>query len=86
MIFDAQLESLRKASQVKLQDSPGSINFSIFVSIVVNVLKGYRQVGYLQSSATLHITMNNLPQVLTDKWWFWFDDRDEDWPDLIMFE
>ena len=37
-------------------------------------------------NATLHITLDNLPQVLKEKWWFWFDDRDENWPDLIIFE
>ena len=27
-----------------------------------------------------------LPQFLKRKWWFCVDDKDEDWPDLIMFE
>ena len=27
-----------------------------------------------------------LPQVLKEKWWFYVDDKNEDWPDLIIFE
>ena len=39
VIIDAQLESLRKASQVKPHDSTGLIGFSVIVSNFVNVLK-----------------------------------------------
>ena len=41
VIIDAQLESLRKASQVKPHDSTGLISFSVIVSNFVNVLKEY---------------------------------------------
>ena len=39
VIIDAQLESLRKANQVKPHDSTGLISFSVVVSNFVNVLK-----------------------------------------------
>ena len=42
VIIDAQLESLRKASQVKPDDSTGLISFSVIVSNFVNVLKEYK--------------------------------------------
>ena len=86
VIIDAQLESLRKASQVKPHDSTGLISFSVIVSNFVNVLKEYKQIGDLQSSSTLCMAVDKLPQVLKEKWWFYVDDKDEDWPDLIMFE
>ena len=47
VIIDAQLESLRKASQVKPHDSTGLISFPVFVSNFVNVLKEYKQIGDL---------------------------------------
>ena len=86
VIIDAQLESLRKASQVKPHDSTDLISFSVIVSNFVNVLKEYKQIGDLQSSSTLYVAVDKLPQVLKEKWWFYVDDKDEDWPDLIMFE
>ena len=86
VIIDAQLESLRKANQVKPHDSTSLINFSVIVSNFVNVLKEYKHIGDLQSSSTLYMAVDKLPQVLKEKWWFYVDDKDEDWPDLIMFE
>ena len=86
LIIDAQLDSLRKASQMKPHDSTGLISFSIIVSQFVNVLKEYKQIGDLQSSSTLYMAVDKLPQVLKEKWWLYVDERDEDWPDLIMFE
>ena len=50
------------------------------------MLKEYKQIGDLQSSSTLYMAVDKLPQVLEEKWWFYVDDKDEDWPDLIMFE
>ena len=50
------------------------------------MLKEYKQVGDLQSCSTLYMAVDKLPQVLKEKWWFYVDDKDEDWPDLIMFE
>ena len=32
------------------------------------------------------MAVDKLTQVLKEKWWFYADDKDEDWPDLIMFE
>ena len=32
------------------------------------------------------MAIDKLAQVLKEKWWFYVDDKDEDWPDLIMFE
>ena len=86
VIIDAQLESLRKASQVKSHDSTGLISFSVIVSNFVNVIKEYKHIADLQSSSTLYMAVDKLPQVLKEKWWFYVDDKDEDWPDLIMFE
>ena len=82
MIIDAQLESLRKASQVKHHDPTGLISFSVFVSNFGNVLKEYKQIGDLKSTSTLHMTVDKLPQVLKEKWWFYVDDKDGG-PDLI---
>ena len=86
MIIDAQLKSLRKASQVKPHDTTELISFSVIVSNFVNVLKEYKQIGDLQSSSTSYMAVDKLSQVLKEKWWFYVDDKDEDWPDLIMSE
>ena len=32
------------------------------------------------------MAVDKLPQILEEKWWFYVDDKDEDWPYLIMFE
>ena len=50
------------------------------------MLKKYKHIGNLQSSSTLHMALDKLPQVLEEKWWIYVDDKDEDWPDLIMSE
>ena len=86
VIIDAQLESLCKASQVKPNDSTGLINFSVIVSNFVIVLKEYKQIGDLQSRSTLYMAVDKLPRVLKKKWLFYVADKDESWPDLIMFE
>ena len=78
MTIDARLDSLRKASQVKPHNSKTLISFSVIVSNFVNVLKEYQQIGDLQSSSTLYIAEDKLPQVLKEKWWFYVDDKDED--------
>ena len=57
VIIDAQLESLRKASQVKPHDSTGLISFSVIVSNFVNLLKEYKQIGDLQSCLTLYLAV-----------------------------
>ena len=44
VIIDAQLEILRKASQVKPNNSTGLISFSVTVSNFVNMLKVYKQI------------------------------------------
>ena len=49
----------------------------------MNVLKEYKQIVDLQSSSTLYMAVDNLPQVLKEKWWFYVDDKNED---LILFE
>ena len=86
VIIDAQLETLRKASQVNSHDSTGLISFSVIVLNFLNVLKEYKQIGDLQSNSTLCMAVDKLPHVLKENWWFYADDKDEDWPDLIMFE
>ena len=86
VIIDAQLESIRKANQVKPQDATGLISFSVAFSIFSNLLKEYEQIGDLQSSSTLYMIVDKIPQIIKEKWWFYVDDKDEDWPDLIMFE
>ena len=52
----------------------------------MNVLKEYKHIGDLQSSSTLYMAVDKLSQVLKEKRWFYVDDKDEEWPDLIMFE
>ena len=84
VIIDAQLESLRKASQLKPHNSLGLISFSVMISN--DVLKDYKQIGDLQSSSTLYMAVDKLPQVVKEKWWFYVNHKDEDWPDLIMFK
>ena len=86
VIIDAQLESLRKASLVKPHDSTDLISLSINVSNFVSLLKEYKQFGDLQSSSTLYMAVDKLPQALKEKWWFYIDDKDEDWSGLILFE
>ena len=68
------------------QKSTGLIGFSVFVLNFVDVLKEYIQIGDLQSSSTLYLAVDKLPQVLKEKWWIYNDDKDEDRPDLIMSE
>ena len=86
VIIDAQLESLRKAIQVRPPDSTDLISFSVIVSNFVYVLKEYKQIGNLQSSLTLYMAVDEQPQVLKEKWWFYVDEKDEDWTDLTMLE
>ena len=74
VIIDAQLESLRKASQLKPQESTSLISFSVIVSNFVNVLKEYMQIGDLQSISTLYMAVDKLPQVLKEKWCFYVDE------------
>ena len=50
------------------------------------MLKEYKQIGDLQSPSRLYNAVDNLPKVLKEKWWFYVDNKDKDWPDLIMFE
>ena len=86
VIVDAQLENLRKAEPVKAHDSATLINFSVIVSSFVNVLKEYKQLADLRSSSTLRMAVEKLPPILKEKWWFYVDEKDKDWPDLIMCE
>ena len=32
------------------------------------------------------MAVDKLPHILKENYWFYVDDRDENWPDLIMFE
>ena len=73
-----------KANQVKPNDSASLIQFSVIVSNFVNVLKEYNEIGDLQSSSTLYMAVDELPQILKENWWFYVDDKDEIRPDLIM--
>ena len=50
------------------------------------MLKEYEQIGDLQSSSTLYMIVDKIPQFIKENWWFYIDDKDEDWPDLILFE
>ena len=84
VIIDAKLESLCRSSQAKPHNSTGLISFSVNVSNFVNVLKEYKHIGDLQSSSTLYMAIDKLPQVRKEKWWFYIDGKD--WPDLINFE
>ena len=64
VIIDAQLASPCKAIQVIRHDSTVLITFSVIFSNFVNVVKKCKQIGDLQSSSTLHIAIDNLPQAL----------------------
>ena len=52
---------------------------------VLKVLKEYSQVADLQSNSKVYVATSYPPQVLQEKKWFLFDNKDEDWPELIMF-
>ena len=86
VIIDAQLEALRQASQVKPHNLTGLISFSVIVSNFENELKEYMQIDDLQSSSTVYMEVDEIFQVLKEKWWSYFDNKNEDWPDLIMIE
>ena len=58
VILDAQLESLRKANQMKPHDSTSLINFSVIVFNFVNVLKEFKHIGDLQSNSTLYMAVD----------------------------
>ena len=38
------------------------------------------------NQARHYMIVDKILQVIKEKWWFYVDDKDEDWPDLIMFE
>ena len=86
LIIDAQLESLCKTSHVKPTNSTHLISISVFVSKFVNVLEEWKPIGDLQSSSTHWAEVDNLPDVLKEKCWFYVEDKDEDWPDLIILD
>ena len=67
VIIDAQLESLRKAIQVKPHDATVLISFSVIVSNFEKKLKEYKQIGELQSNSILYMAVDRLPQVLKEK-------------------
>ena len=52
----------------------------------MKVLKLCKKIGDLQSSSTIYMAVDKLPQDLEEKWWFYVNDKDEDCLDLIMFE
>ena len=86
VIIDAQLESLAKqVRRNRTTQQVWSVSQILYANFV-SVLKEYKQIGDLQSSSTLYMAVDKVPQVLKEKWWFYFDDKDEDRPDLIMFE
>ena len=49
VIINTQLECLQKACRHMIHKSFGLLTFSILLSKAVNVLKEYKQTGYLQS-------------------------------------
>ena len=85
-IIEAKLESLHEANQVKPHNSTGLLSFSVSVSNFVNVFKEYKHIGNLQSSSTMYMALDKSPQVLKEKWWFYVDDKEEDWPGMIKFK
>ena len=70
---------------MKPHDSTGLISFSVIVSNFVNVLKEYKQIGDCNRARHCLWQYKNYPK-FSEKWWFFVDDKDEDWPDLIMFK
>ena len=85
VIIDAQLESSQSKSG-KTSRLNRSDQFLSYCFELCECAKEYKQIGDLQSSSTLYMAVDKLPQVLKEKWWSYVDDKDEDWPDLIMFE
>ena len=86
IVSNAQLKSLRKANQMRPHDPASLIQFLVIVSDWVSVLNEYKQIDGLQSSSALYMTADRLPLILKEKWWFYVDDKNEDWPDRIMFK
>ena len=45
-----------------------------------------KQIGDFWSKLTLYLAVDKLSQVPKEKFWFYVDSKDEDSPDLLMFE
>ena len=86
LIFDVQLNILRKQQPIGMHDSTAIINYSITISNLVNVLKQYNYEGDLRSSSTLQVAIEKLPPNMKEKWSFFVDECQEDRPDLTLLE
>ena len=69
-----------------MHDSTALLNYSIVISIPVNVLKQNNYAGGLHSSSTLQVAIEKLPPNLKEKWFFFVDECQEHKPDLILLE
>ena len=67
------MENPHKASWEKIHYLSGRNSFTVMFSNFVNVLKEYRQFGYLQSNSTLYTAVDNSPQYFKEFWWFFVD-------------
>ena len=82
-VMGCPIHRLCTASQWELHNSAGLINLSANVFNSLNLLKEYIQVDVLQSAR--QTAVDKQPQVLKVYWCFFLDDKDEVWPDLVMF-
>ena len=84
-MWSSMQESLCNASHVKPHESSSPIKLSVTSSNCVNLLKENRQIGDLPSISMLYMAVDMMPQNLKEKWWFYAEDKDNDWPNLIIF-
>ena len=81
-IIDAQLESLL---QRKLGECSRLNRCDEFRNFCFELCECAQRIeADWQSSSTLYMAVNKLPHVLKEKWWFYVDDKDDDWLDLVM--
>ena len=62
LIVDAHLNMLRKQQSIRMHDLTAINNYSITISNLVHVLKQYNYEGDLQSSSTVQVAIEKLPQ------------------------
>ena len=86
LIVDAHLNILRKQQPIRMHDSTAIINYSITIRNLVNVLRQYNYESDLRSSSTLQVAIEKLPPYLKEKWFFFFDECQEDESDLTFLE
>ena len=80
---------MRNQQTGRKNNTKALVRFLTTITNVVSVLRLYNYEGYesdLRSSATLKIAIEMLLPNLKEKWWFYVDETDEDWPDFRLLE